>query len=71
MYWRKMDCFAEPLDQEDLDRYLDSKIGFFGRNNSYALSLAFYDANEHFLQTGTIESGNIQNNLIPKSVLIF
>ena len=57
---------SKPMDQEDLDSYLEEKMGFFGRNNSYALSLAFYDANEHFMQTGTIEKRNIQNNQIPK-----
>jgi len=56
----------KPINQEDLDSYLEEKIGFFGRNNSYALSLAFYDANEHFMQTDTIENGKIQNNHIPK-----
>jgi enolase len=56
----------KPMNQEDLDSYLEEKIGFFGRNNSYALSLAFYDANEHFMQTSTIENGKIQNNHIPK-----
>lgn len=56
----------KPMNQEDFDSYLEEKIGFFGRNNSYALSLAFYDANEHFMQTSTIENGRIQNNHIPK-----
>lgn len=56
----------EPMNQEDLDSYLEEKIGIFGRNNSYAISLAFYDSNEHFMQTGTIEDGNIRNNFIPK-----
>jgi enolase len=58
--------FKKPLNQEDLDNYLEEKMGFFGRNNSYAISLAFYDANEHFMQTDTIENRNIQNNKIPK-----
>jgi enolase len=56
----------KPMNQEDLDSYLEEKIRFFGRNNSYALSLAFYDANEHFMQTGIIENRTIQNNHIPK-----
>jgi len=63
---KKDRVFYEPLNQEDWDSYLEEKIGFFGRNNSYALSLAFYDANEHFMQTDTIENGKIQNNHIPK-----
>jgi enolase len=63
---KKDGVLYKPMNQEDLDSYLEEKIGFFGRNNSYALSLAFYDANEHFMQTGTIENRNIQNNHIPK-----
>jgi enolase len=58
--------FKNLMDQEDFDSYLEGKIGFFGRNNSYALSLAFYDANEHFMQTSTIENGTPKNNHIPK-----
>ena len=56
----------EPLNQEELDCYLEKKIGILGRNNSYAVSLAFYDANEHFMQTDTIEKREIRNNLVPK-----
>lgn len=63
---QKDSVFDKPMNQEDLDSYLNKKIGFFGRNNSYALSLAFYDANEHFMQTSTIENGRIKNNHIPK-----
>jgi enolase len=63
---KKDRVFFKPLNQEDLDSYLEEKIGLFGRNNSYALSLAFYDANEHFMQTFTIENRTIQNNHIPK-----
>ena len=58
--------FNEPVNQEDFDSYLEEKIGIFGRNNSYALSLAFYDANEHFMQADTIEVRKIQNNFIPR-----
>jgi len=58
--------FSKSLSQEDLDNYLEDKMGFFGRNNSYALSLAFYDAHEHFMQTGTIENATTRNNHIPK-----
>ena len=57
---------SEPMNQEDFDSYLGEKFGLFGRNNSYALSLAFYDANEHFMQTGNIENREIKNNHIPK-----
>lgn len=56
----------EPINQEDFDSYLEENIMFFGRNNSYALSLAFYDAHEHSMETGNIENRNIQNNHIPK-----
>jgi enolase len=60
---------SKPMNQEDLDSYLEEKMVFFGRNNSYALSLAFYDANEHFMQTNTIETRYIQSNHIPKQVI--
>jgi len=32
------------IGQEDFDSYLDKNIAYFGRNNSYALSLAFFNA---------------------------
>jgi len=32
------------IGQEDFDSYLDENIAYFGRNNSYALSLAFFNA---------------------------
>ncbi len=63
---RKDGMLDTPVNQEDLDSYLEKKISLFGRNNSYALSLAFYDANEHFMQTSTIENGRIKNNHVPK-----
>jgi len=56
----------EPLNQEDFDQYLEEKIVSFGRNNTYALSLAFYDANEHFMQTGRVENVKAQTGHIPK-----
>ena len=58
--------FAMPVNQDNFDKYLDEKINFFGRNNAYALSLAFYDANEHFMQASTIEKRKIRNSHIPK-----
>lgn len=54
------------INQEDLDNYLEERMVFFGRNNCYAISLAFYDANEHPSQTNTIEASSIQNKFIPK-----
>jgi enolase len=36
--------FRKQLDQEGFDSYLQQKISAFGRNNVYALSLAFYSA---------------------------
>jgi enolase len=63
---KKDGLLDKPMNQEDLDSYLEEKFGIFGRNNSYALSLSFYDAHEHFMQVATIEDRNIQNNLIPK-----
>lgn len=35
-----------PLTQEKFDEYLQKKIPVFGRNNSFALSLAFFNATE-------------------------
>jgi enolase len=60
---------SKPINQEEFDSYLEEKMSFFGRNNAYALSLAFYDANEHFMQTATIETRTILNNHIPKQVI--
>ena len=37
-------CLAVPMDQARFDMYLEGKIPVFGRNNAFALSLAFYDA---------------------------
>ena len=61
--------FEKPVNQEELDDYLEKKITYFGRNNSYALSLAFFDANEHFSQTATIETAKSHNNHIPKQCI--
>jgi len=63
---KKDGVFERPMNQEDLDSYLEEKMGIFGRNNSYALSLAFYDAHEHFMQVDTIEDGKIRDDFIPK-----
>jgi len=41
--------FDKAMNQKDFDSYLEEKMGIFGRNNSYALSLAFFDAHEHFM----------------------
>lgn len=37
-------CLGTMLDQESFDRYLEQQILYFGRNNAYGLSEAFYDA---------------------------
>ena len=66
---KKDKVLHKALNQEGFDSYLEEKIGHFGRNNSYALSLAFYDATEHFMQTSTIETRKTQNNRIPKLCL--
>jgi len=36
--------FGKSLDQANFDNYLQKKISRFGRNNTYGLSLAFYNA---------------------------
>jgi len=66
---RKDGVFDKALNQEEFDSYLEEKIEIFGRNNSYALSLAFYDSHEHFMQVATIEDRSIENNFIPKLCL--
>ena len=66
---KKDGVFDRALDQEAFDIYLEEKMGLFGRNNSYALSLAFYDAHEHFMQVATVENRNIDSLHIPKMSL--
>jgi enolase len=61
--------FDNGLNQEDFDNYLDDKMEIFGRNNAYALSLAFYDANEHYMQVASIENISIHNSHSPKLCL--
>jgi len=39
-------CFRRPFDQEAFDAYLEGRIGRFGRNNAFSLSLAFFKATE-------------------------
>jgi enolase len=63
---KKDGIFGKPMNQEDFDNYLEGKMGIFGRNNSYALSLSFYDAHEHFMQMDTIEVRSIKDSFIPK-----
>lgn len=61
--------FDKALNQEEFDSYLESKMKIFGRNNAYALSLAFYDAQEHFMEIHTIENRNSFNGFIPKQCI--
>ena len=62
----KTDMYNIAQSQAEFDNYLEEKISFFGRNNSYALSLAFYDAHEHFMQVASIEDRFIENYRTPK-----
>jgi len=62
----KTDMYNIAQSQVEFDNYLEEKISFFGRNNSYALSLAFYDAHEHFMQVASIEDRFIENYRTPK-----
>ena len=41
---RRDGLMGRPIDQDDLDDYLRERIGVFGRNTCFALSLAFYNA---------------------------
>jgi enolase len=63
---KKDGVLDKAMNQEDFDSYLEEKIGIFGRNNSYALSLAFYDAHVHFMQINTIEGVSKRDDFIPK-----
>lgn len=62
---KKDGVFDRAMDQESFDSYLEGKMGIFGRNNSYALSLAFYDAHEHFMQVATVEARKMESLHIP------
>jgi enolase len=64
--FEKDGMFNNALSQEDLDIYLEEKISLWGRNNCYALSLAFFDACEQHTHTNTIETGSMENKFIPK-----
>lgn len=66
---KKDGILEKAVNQEEFDSYLEEKIGIFGRNNSYALSLAFYDAREHFMQIATVEDRDIEERHIPKMCL--
>lgn len=61
--------FDKILNQEEIDSYLEEKIGIIGRNNAYALSMAFYDAHEHISQFDSIQDGSTKNDLIPKQCI--
>jgi enolase len=64
--FQKDGVFDQSMSQEEFDSYLEEKIGMFGRNNTYALSLAFYDAHEHFMQVATVEDREVESTFIPK-----
>ncbi len=49
--FEKDGCLGKSFDQVSFDEYLSSRIGRFGRNNAYGLSLAFFQA------TATTRSG--------------
>ncbi|MBN1163982.1 MAG: hypothetical protein JXB45_05345, partial [Candidatus Krumholzibacteriota bacterium] len=53
-------CKGISVDQEGFDAYLQERIPMFGRNNAYALSLAFFSASggrEEGAGTGGGETG--------------
>jgi len=66
---KKDGVYEKALDQEEFDSYLEEKMGIFGRNNSYALSVAFYDAREHIRQSDSMDSGSAGNDFIPKQCI--
>ena len=54
-----------PLDQKRLDGYLQNKMKVFGKNNSYAISLAFFNA------SNKCQSGESSNDTIMHKESIF
>ena len=67
---KKDGIFDQAMDQEGFDSYLEEKMETFGRNNSYALSVAFYDAHEHIRHFDSLKDGGIKNDFIPLSAFI-
>lgn len=59
----------KPIKQEEFDRYLEEKITSFGRNNTYALSLAFFNAHGQNLEVPTSRIRKIADTQIPKICL--
>lgn len=39
--------FGKPITQVEFDRYLEERMERFGRNNCWALSLAFFNAAQY------------------------
>lgn len=66
---KKDGVFDKAISQEGFDSYLEGKMGIFGRNNSYALSVAFYDCHEHIRHFDVFEDGGTKNNFIPKQCI--
>ena len=66
---KKDGVLSNALSQEEFDSYLEGKMGLFGRNNAYALSLAYYDAHEQFMRIQTVENGKFKAGFIPKQCI--
>ncbi len=57
-----------PIDQVTFDNYLQRKVDVFGKNNSFALSLAFYNAAKE-VESDNRHTGNTDNNVFPRLCL--
>lgn len=66
---KKDGMFDRALDQDGFDSYLEDKMRIFGRNNAYALSVAFYDAHEHIRHLDSLVDGGTKNDFIPKQCI--
>jgi enolase len=66
----KQDQYLDiPMDQEKFDDYLQRKINAFGRNNSYALSMAFFYAINKSRSTPQNCKGNNKKQTFPNLCL--
>lgn len=55
---KKDQCLDIPLDQDSFDSYLQSRLPLFGRNNAFALSLAFFNAAGNHRQHSSDNNAN-------------
>jgi enolase len=63
---RKDGLFNVPLDQSKFDHYLKQKTDIFGRNNAFALSLAFFNATNNSHYGCALKSEACRESTFPK-----